>query len=269
MFSLLRNRFGVPGVIAVAALVFAMVGGAYAAKKYVITSTNQIKPSVLKSLKGQTGPAGVAGTPGAAGAKGDPGAKGTDGVSVTSTGASGAECPAGGTKFTSASGTGKVCNGEEGLEGPAGPAGSPWTVSGTLPPTKTETGGWAFGATSKNAFVPISFPIPLAGALNATQVHYLNAAGKEITMNEDEEIFEVTSTKCLGTAATPSAVAGNLCVYTGFKSPGALIVSQFILTLTSASGPFVATGASTSGARILASITSESNGWGTWAVTAP
>ena len=31
MFSTLRNRFGIPGVISVIALVFAMFGGAYAA----------------------------------------------------------------------------------------------------------------------------------------------------------------------------------------------------------------------------------------------
>jgi hypothetical protein len=31
MFSTLRNRFGIPGVISVIALVFAMLGGAYAA----------------------------------------------------------------------------------------------------------------------------------------------------------------------------------------------------------------------------------------------
>ena len=37
MFSLLRNRFGIPGVISVVVLVFAMSGGAFAAK-FVVTS---------------------------------------------------------------------------------------------------------------------------------------------------------------------------------------------------------------------------------------
>ena len=41
MFSLLKNRLGIPGIIAIIALVFAMGGAAFAAKKYVITSTKQ------------------------------------------------------------------------------------------------------------------------------------------------------------------------------------------------------------------------------------
>ena len=43
-------------------------GGAFAAKKYVLSSTSQVKPSVLKKLKGKKGAAGTAGIPG------DPGA---------------------------------------------------------------------------------------------------------------------------------------------------------------------------------------------------
>ncbi|MGH2879601.1 MAG: hypothetical protein ACRDK4_08360, partial [Solirubrobacteraceae bacterium] len=55
------------------ALVFAMTGGAYAAKKYLITNTKQISPKVLKQLKGAKGPAGPAGPEGKAGAPGSPG----------------------------------------------------------------------------------------------------------------------------------------------------------------------------------------------------
>ena len=43
-------------VIATIALVFAMSGGAYAAKKYLISSTKQISPSVLKSPKATSKP---------------------------------------------------------------------------------------------------------------------------------------------------------------------------------------------------------------------
>ena len=67
-------------VLAFAALVIAMTGSAIAAKKYLITSTKQIKPSVLAQLKGNTGPAGAKGDAGAAGAKGDTGAAGATGA---------------------------------------------------------------------------------------------------------------------------------------------------------------------------------------------
>ena len=40
--------------MATLALIFAMSGGAYAASHYLITSTKQIKPSVLGHLKGKT-----------------------------------------------------------------------------------------------------------------------------------------------------------------------------------------------------------------------
>src|SRR6187399_358703 len=69
--------------VAVLALVLALGGSAIAAKKYLITSTKQISPSVLKKLKGAQGLAGPAGTAGATGAKGDAGPAGKDGVSVT------------------------------------------------------------------------------------------------------------------------------------------------------------------------------------------
>ncbi len=46
MFSMIRKRLTYANVAMTLALVFAMTGGAYAAKKYMITSKKQIKPSV-------------------------------------------------------------------------------------------------------------------------------------------------------------------------------------------------------------------------------
>lgn len=60
-------------VIASLALFFALGGSALAAHHYLITSTGQIKPSVLSKLKGHAGPAGTQGAQGAPGAQGPAG----------------------------------------------------------------------------------------------------------------------------------------------------------------------------------------------------
>lgn len=46
-----RRHLSYANVVATVALVFAMSGGALAAAHYLITSTSQIKPSVLRTLK--------------------------------------------------------------------------------------------------------------------------------------------------------------------------------------------------------------------------
>ena len=68
--------------LAVVALALAIGGGsAFAAGHYLITSTKQIKPSVLKALKhaGPRGPQGAQGAQGAQGPQGTSGAKGATG----------------------------------------------------------------------------------------------------------------------------------------------------------------------------------------------
>ncbi len=64
-------------LIACFALFLALGGSAIAAGHYLITSTGQIKPSVLKKLKGNRGPAGATGAPGAPGAAGAQGPQGS------------------------------------------------------------------------------------------------------------------------------------------------------------------------------------------------
>ena len=61
------------------ALVFAMAGGAIAANHYLINSTRQINPVVLKKLKGASGKPGARGATGATGAAGSPGREGPAG----------------------------------------------------------------------------------------------------------------------------------------------------------------------------------------------
>jgi hypothetical protein len=81
-------------VVATLALVFAMSGGALAAKHYLVNSSKQINPKVLRQLKGAAGPPGSpgatggkgpAGPKGETGPKGDTGPKGEAGLSALST----------------------------------------------------------------------------------------------------------------------------------------------------------------------------------------
>jgi hypothetical protein len=66
-------------VVSVVALVVALGGTAFAAKKYVITSTKQISPKVLQQLRGRTGPMGPTGLQGPRGTDGTAGPAGSDG----------------------------------------------------------------------------------------------------------------------------------------------------------------------------------------------
>ena len=96
--------------LAVIALAFAVGGGtAFAAVHYIITSTKQIKPSVLKKLerRGPQGPRGPQGSQGPQGPQGSQGSQGPKG-DTGNAGANGAVAAyyasAGPTSFTNASG---------------------------------------------------------------------------------------------------------------------------------------------------------------------
>jgi Collagen triple helix repeat (20 copies) len=246
MFSALRRRMRLSPAtaIAIVALVFAMTGGAFAVTggrgsgggKEASTSAGPA--SVVSALAteskakskskgargpagpaGKTGPAGPAGPTGAqgpagpqgpGGPQGPAGANGSNGTSVTSAAAAASECgKEGGTTFTSASGTSKVCNG---IEGKKGETGAPWPAGGTLPEKATETGTWSilFEATADNqpGSSPISFPIPLK---TEPEVYYLTideqGAGGVPTGPAIKE------GKCSGTYEDPGAAPGNLCVF--------------------------------------------------------
>jgi hypothetical protein len=225
-----RKRLNATTAVAVVAVVFAMTGGAYAASKYLITSTKQIKPSVLSQLKGKAGAQGPAGPAGAAGpqgpegkagASGKDGSNGTSGVNGRSVVAApegkGANCKEGGSSLE-VEGSGVkhyACNGEKGKEGPEG---NPWTAGGTLPEGSSERGQWAIaensGTNSVILFTAISFPVPLAAALPQASVHLI---GVEEGSKEPNESPAIKSGECSGTWRAPGAKSKNLCV---FVTPG-------------------------------------------------
>jgi hypothetical protein len=80
MWSSIRRRFSYANVVATLALVFAMTGSAVAAKHYLINSTSQINPKVLKKLRGRAGKTGAAGPAGQGGASGKEGPQGKPGA---------------------------------------------------------------------------------------------------------------------------------------------------------------------------------------------
>ena len=117
-----RRHLSYANVVATMALVFAMGGTAVAAKHYLISSTSQISPQVLKALElkiasrvkpGSPGTEGAQGKEGPAGKEGKEGAAGKDGTDGTNgLEGTGKESPAG-------------KEGAPGKEGPAGKEGAP------------------------------------------------------------------------------------------------------------------------------------------------
>lgn len=114
----MRKHLHPSTIIATVALVFALAGTSYAASTYLITSTNQITPSVLKTLKGQRGPRGDIGVTGAQGSAGLTGGTGPIGL----TGAPGAPGAPGTTGATGATGATGI-QGERGHRGRRGETG--------------------------------------------------------------------------------------------------------------------------------------------------
>jgi hypothetical protein len=211
MFSTLRNRFGIPGVISVIALVFAMFGGAYAASnssdggKATASAKAKKGPRGPKGATGPAGPAGPVGPAGPAGAKGDAGAAGA-------TGATGPAGPAG-------------PKGATGATGPAGAAGKDGETgfTETLPPGKTETGVWAYSEYNLppqgEVQIPISFPIPLA---EGSEKAFFLSEGE--TSKQEGEGFEAG---CTGSVEHPTAPGGTLCVYTAYEGLKNVVFALF------------------------------------------
>ncbi len=270
MLNRFRSHFGTAGlIVAIVALVAALAGGAIAANgggdQVASASKKHKKKSKAKQGKrGKTGPEGPAGPAGPAGAKGDKGdtgdrgdrgGRGDDGQSVTTTAeAPGGNCAQGGQKLVSTSGTSYICNGEPGTTG----------FTATLPAGQTEMGAWSFFIRNRNSagtvpfpafpftITDISFPIPLAGSLAGSNVHFIPSG-------------DPPTADCPGDVNNPQAASGHLCVYATSVLNGASF--SVINTLDGAGG-----GASTAGALLQfnlndTGISNSSSGSGSFAVT--
>ncbi len=233
-----------PFVVAVGLMAVSLgaAGYGYAA----LTSTNNVYTGclyggVIRNIKIGTKPtsACVKGTTQVSwNQQGQPGTNGDDGTSVSSTSlASGdANCPYGGSSFTSSSGTTYACNGA--------------TPATQLTPGQTESGLFTGGGGASSWIaVTIAYPKPLAAAIADNHVVYVTDAD--------------SATHCPG---TEHADPGYLCLYARgddsniyktwpivysddfFNSLGALGVMIFWHAGSSPGGGFV---------------------FGSWAVTAP
>jgi hypothetical protein len=225
MLSFIRRRLTFANAAIVVALVLAMSGGAYAASKYLITSTKQISPKVLKQLKGMIGQTGATGPQGpegktgkdgtnGTGTNGTNGKDGTNGTSATTETFVGKVhgCEEGGIIVKSASPEAVVCNGKQGK------AGNPAEYPEVLPEGRSETGTWAVTISPAHlggepalpfiGFAQVSYPIP-------------TATNKEPEPSNVEIIGEgePTTANCKGRVNEPTAGEGFLCLYTEGEIP--------------------------------------------------
>jgi hypothetical protein len=171
----MRRRLSYANVVATLALVFAMSGGAIAANSYLINSTKQINPKVLKKLKGNSGKAGPSGANGGNGATGAIGPQGPGGK--------------------------EGAPGKEGTPGKEGQKGEPGPFVSAVPSGKTITGGYGFFAKAGGFYgAYVSYPFPLPA--EPTAAVFL-------------EVGQTEATHCPGTATAPKAEPGYLCIYRG------------------------------------------------------
>ncbi|HEY2216259.1 MAG TPA: hypothetical protein VGH21_02110 [Solirubrobacteraceae bacterium] len=196
----MRKRITYANVVATLALVFAMSGGALAAKHYLVTSPKQISPKVLKSFSttntalfkklSKTVTVSKASTAGKADSATTAGTAGSATTAATATNAANA---ANATKATTAT----TATNASALGG-VSPSGYQTSVLAT---GETELGDYAtWGSDPGYLGTSATFRIPLSKSLDSTHVHFIKEEGS-------------STPECPGKASAPAATSGNLCVY--------------------------------------------------------
>lgn len=210
MFRVIRRNLTPPTALAVIALVFAMSGGAIAAKNATDSAGASKAQRGPKGPRGKQGPQGLQGPQGPQGPKGDTGGQGPIGP-----------------------------------QGPKGDTGDPWTAGGFLPSGATVGGTWIAGAGSEViptkgvAAASISFGLPLKG-LPVIKVVKKEKEGQEHAAECPGSIFVPKAAKgvlCLYTAeeaagmtfqsATPSPYGG---IVTFLGTPGTGVGGVWVVT---------------------------------------
>jgi hypothetical protein len=174
-----REPFGRAALaLGVIGVLLAMVGGAWAASGALTGKQKKEVATIAKKFAGKRGPIGLQGPQGAAGANGKNGAPGSPG--------------------------------ERGPEGEPGEDGTFSTEP--LPAGQTLTGAWSISGGKGEHLATVSFPIAVSPApITVIQLGTIGVKAKEGTLEvvEEEEFEEV----CPGSAASPAAASGFLCMY--------------------------------------------------------
>jgi hypothetical protein len=248
----------IPVALLALALLFALSGTAMARNhsarnRYLITSTNQISPSVLAKLKGSRGPQGPPGSgplgpqglqgivgpiglPGERGAQGSvgptgeqgpegaqgppgtPGEHGAQGVTGP-VGATGSTGPSGGPQGPTGAAGSNGANGSNGSGGGGEAADRVCETSGISPNEVTncflKTKVAETGGWSASISVPNGGPQQQANGIVSFSPKY-PLEPSTLTLNYRNEAEAGSPTPpCLGSINEPQAEKGNLCVYRG------------------------------------------------------
>lgn len=189
-FSSMRQRLGVSGLIAIAAVAFAITGGAFAGggrlARLAVTSDHR-EPGLAQGSKSKRGPRGPRGSTGPRGPEGPPG---------------------------------QGRPGDAGPPGPRGPEGSPWTAGGTLPSGRSASGTWIAAAVGQE--------VEPGQSEGASSISYVirTAIPPAIHLIGKGKAGSEHAAECPGNQNLPLAARGHLCVYTA-EDQGLALLKAF------------------------------------------
>jgi hypothetical protein len=240
MLNRIHQKLGTAGfIISIVALVAALGGGAYAASGGLNGKQKKEVEKIAKKFAGKTGAAGATGPAGAQGPEGAPGKDGSNGA-----------------------------NGAPGAAGSPGAKGEPGPLVTQVPSKKTLTGAWSVGGEGAQLLASISFPFPVSPAPTSVIIRESRQLALVVESTGLKEVLageEAIEAFCPGSAASPEAEPGFLCVYTEREESGTEVGFELALVGAGWANP------SEYGASVpVKNVSGEAKlAKGTWSVTAP